>query len=156
MRLRSKTRKIFNRFRSFQRKNVNQRSWRTNVERLKQEFFLFRWVDSQQYQVISLRYPTQGIKDGCYFPRKLYCYLRDVQESWWTIHRHVQKKGFPPLVHWWRYGRDGIHWSWIQHERSRLRVLTISGRHCWRRRGNGRRRNGMSVFSPIQSLNQRI
>merc|ERR1712166_1236854 len=43
---------------------------------------------------------------------------RNVQESRRTIHRHVQKKGFPPLVHRRRYGRDGVHRGRIQHERS--------------------------------------
>lgn len=44
-----KTRTIFDRFSLVQRKNVNQRSRRTNVERSKQELFIFRLMDSQQH-----------------------------------------------------------------------------------------------------------
>ena len=59
-----KTRKIFDRLSLVQRKNVNQRSRRTNVERSKQELVIFRLMDPQQHQVINLRHPTKGIEDG--------------------------------------------------------------------------------------------
>jgi hypothetical protein len=42
-----KTRKIFNCLSFIQRKNVHQRSWWINVECLKQELILFRWMDSK-------------------------------------------------------------------------------------------------------------
>jgi hypothetical protein len=64
-----KTRKIFNRLSSFQRKNVHQRGWRINVERLKQKLILFRRMDPQQYQIIYLRYPPQRFENGRHFPR---------------------------------------------------------------------------------------
>jgi len=42
-----KTRKIFDRLSFIQRKNVHQRSRWINVECLKQELILFRWMDSK-------------------------------------------------------------------------------------------------------------
>ena len=134
MRCWSQTRKIFDCLRFIQRKNVHQRSWWTNVERLKQEQFLLRWMDPQQHKELHLRYSSQGIKDGCHLRWKLHCNLRNVQESRWIIHCNVQKKGFLTLVHWWRNGRNGIHWSRIKHERLSFWILTILRCYCRRRK----------------------
>ena len=132
MRCWPKTRKIFNRLRLIQRKNVHQRSWWINVERLKQKLIIFRWMDPKQHQIIHLWYPTQRTQNGSHLRRKLYRHLRNVQESCWIIHCYVQKKSFPPLVYRRRNGRNGIHWSWIKHERLSIWILIIL--RCNRRR----------------------
>ena len=146
MRCRSKTRKISYCLCIIQRKNVNKRSWWINVECLKQELILFRWMDSKQYQIINLRYSTKRFENGCYFLRKLHCHLRNVQKSCWVIHCYVQKKSFPPLVHRRRYGRNGIHWSWIQHEWFGLWILIILRCHSWRRKRSWWRRSWSLIF----------
>lgn len=33
-----------------------------------------------------------------------------------SVFSYVPAKSFPPLVHWWRNGRNGIHWGWVKHE----------------------------------------
>jgi hypothetical protein len=44
-----------------------------------------------------------------------------------------------------RYGRNGIHWSWIKHERFGLWVSIISRCHRWRRRRIRRGRRIMII-----------
>jgi len=128
------TRKIFNCLRFIQRKNVHKRSWWINVERLKQKLILLRWMDPQQYQIFNLWYPTKRIENGCYLRRKLNCHLRNVQKSCWIIHCYVQKKSFLTLVYRRRNGWNGIHWSWIKHERLSFWISIILRCHRWRRK----------------------
>ena len=44
-----------------------------------------------------------------------------------AVHRHVQAEGLLALVHRRGHGRDGIHRSREQHERSGRRISAISG-----------------------------
>ena len=146
VRCRPQTRKILDRLSLVQRKNVDQGSRWTNVECLKQEQFLLRWMDPQQHQELHLRYSPQGIEDGRYLRRKLHRNLRNVQESCRIIHCNVQKKGFLTLVHRRRNGRNGIHWSRIQHERLGLWISTILRCHRWRRKRIWRRRGSLMII----------
>jgi len=97
-------------------------------------------MDPKQHQIIHLWYPTQRTQNGSHLRRKLYRHLRNVQESCWIIHCYVQKKSFPPLVYRRRNGRNGIHWSWIKHERFSVWILTILRCYRWRRKRIWRRR----------------
>merc|ERR1712166_30166 len=65
-----------------------------NVQNKNSSYFV-EWIPNNQ--IFRLRYPPQWTQDGCHFPRKLYRYLGNVQACRRAIHRHVQKKGLPPL-----------------------------------------------------------
>ena len=101
-------------------------------------------MDPQQHQILHLRHPTQGVEDGRHLHRQLNRHPGNVQASRWAIHRHVQKKSLLALVHWWGHGRDVVHWGWVQHERPRLLISAISGRHCW---GGGRIRGRRKMIN---------
>ena len=99
-------------------------------------------------------YSTKRIKNGCYFLRKLNCHLRNVQESCWIIHCYVQKKSFLTLVYRRRYGRNGIHWSWIKHEWLGVWILIILRCNCWRREwGWWRRRWSLILYINFKNGN---
>merc|ERR1712014_37870 len=58
-------------------------------------------------------------------------------------------QGLPALVHWRGHGRDGVHGGGEQHERPRLGVPAVPGRHG---RGGGRVRWLIRCCSSRKSL----
>merc|ERR1712137_262487 len=78
--------------------HVDKRGRRTDAECAKQEFFLFRRVDSKQHQVISVRYPTKGIKNGCGFHRQLNRHTGNVQAVAEFFQAMFRRKAF---LHWY-------------------------------------------------------
>ena len=59
---------------------------------------------------------------------------RVVQENPPSVCRHVQAWSLPALVHWWRYGRDGVHRSWEQHSGSHVRTFLHTALHKFLKR----------------------
>merc|ERR1712126_209898 len=141
-RLRSQTRQVFDGCRHVPRSYEHEGGGRTNAQRSEQELFLLRRMDPQQRQDRRLRHSSARAQDVGDFRRQLHGHPRALQARLRTIHRYVQAQGFPPLVHWGRHGRDGIHGGGIQHERLGLGIPTVSRRHRGRggrvRRGRGR------------------
>ena len=115
---------------------------RADAERAEQEQQLLRRVDPEQRQDGRLRHPAARSEDGGHVHWQQHRHPGAVQASRRTIHGHVPSQRFPALVHRRRHGRDGVHRGRVQHERPRLRVPAVPGRHGRRgrrvRRGGGR------------------
>jgi len=77
-----------------------------NVQNKNSSYFV-EWIPNNiKSSVCDI--PPKGLKMSVTFLGNSTANSRNVQESWRIIHCYVQKKGFPPLVHWRRYGRDGV------------------------------------------------
>merc|ERR1711870_184829 len=70
-----------------------------------------------------------GVTTCLRFPGQLNCDPGDVQARGRVFHCHVPPQGLPPLVHRRGYGRNGVHGGREQHERPRVRVPAVPGRH---------------------------
>ena len=92
-----------------QGEDVDEGGGRATPQHTEQEQLLLRWVDPQQREDRCVRHPSQGSQDGGHLYRQLHGNPGIVQEDLRAVHRHVQKEGLPPLVHWRGYGRDGVH-----------------------------------------------
>merc|ERR1712118_85589 len=91
------------------RTDVHQGGGRTDAQRAEQELLVLRGMDPEQHQELSLRYPTEGAKDGSGLSRKFHGDPGDVQARRGVLHCHVQAQGLLALVHGRRDGRDGVH-----------------------------------------------
>uniref|UniRef100_A0A804LBY6 Tubulin/FtsZ GTPase domain-containing protein n=1 Tax=Zea mays TaxID=4577 RepID=A0A804LBY6_MAIZE len=122
------------------RQDEHQGGGRADAERAEQELLLLRGVDPQQRQVDGVRHPAHGAEDGVHLHRQLHLHPGDVPARERAVHRHVPQEGLLALVHGGGHGRDGVHRGREQHERPRVRVPAVPGRH--RRRGGRVRGRG--------------
>lgn len=88
---------------------------------------IFRRMDPQQRESRGVRYTAQGSQDVGNVHREHHRHPGDIQTHFGTVHGHVPAQGFLALVHGRGHGRDGVHRSRVQHERSGVRVPAVPG-----------------------------
>merc|ERR1712048_1318227 len=108
-----------------------------NVQNKNSSYFV-EWIPNNMK--CSICDIAQGPQDVCRLPRQLDLHAGGDEARRRAVHRHVPPQGLPPLVHRRGHGRDGVHRGRVEHERPRLGVPAVPGRH----RGGGgvRRRRG--------------
>ncbi|CAM9806125.1 unnamed protein product, partial [Lampetra planeri] len=111
------------------RANVHEGGGRADAERAEQEQQLLRRVDPQQREDGRVRHPAARPQDVRHLHRQQHGHPGAVQAHLRAVHSHVPPQGLPPLVHGRGHGRDGVHRGGEQHERPRLRVPAVPGRH---------------------------
>merc|ERR1711890_212261 len=84
-----------------------------NIQNKNSSYFV-EWIP--KCKNCCVRHSTKRPQDGFHLHWKLHRYPGAFQEDFWAVHSHVQKEGFPPLVHRRGHGRDGVHRSRVQYE----------------------------------------
>merc|ERR1711985_209157 len=108
-----------------------------NVQNKNSSYFI-EWIPNNMKCGIC-DIPPKGLKMAVCFVGNTTAIQEMFQACRGAVHRHVPPQGVLALVHWRGDGRDGVHGSREQHERSCLGVPAVPGRDG---RGGRRVRRG--------------